>query len=332
MPASINAELQDAAIRHQIYIGRLGGGVAARMLNFLARADQRIVERLLTAPDRVTTSRLNDLLIQIREIQRQLQKQIDGQLAGELADIAEFEINHLNRQFAKIESSVDFSPIDAIAVRAVVMSQPFSGTHLRWATTGEHVDELFRRRIKLVESEIKMAYVQGDSISQMVRRIRGTSSLGYSDGVLPMSYRAAESIARTATTHIAARAREAYYKEQDAIKKVRWLSILDNRTCIVCMSRDGMEYVPGEKAQRPPAHANCRCTISPVLDQRIAGPLPDLPTYGQWLRTQPRAFVEEVLGQRRAALYLSGKLELSRFVDRKGQILNLEQLAQKYGV
>ena len=127
------------------------------------------------------------------------------------------------------------------------------------------------------------------------------------------------------------------------IKGVRWLAILDGRTSAICRGRDGKVF-PVDSGPRPPAHPGCRSTtvavlksfreigidaddapgISGVLDGKAA----PFQTYNDWLRTQPKAFIEDVLGKTKAKLYLDGNLSLDKFVDIKGgRTFTLEDLA-----
>jgi SPP1 gp7 family putative phage head morphogenesis protein len=54
-------------------------------------------------------------------------------------------------------------------------------------------------------------------------------------------------------------------------------------------------------------------------------------TYEQWLKRQPTAFQNEVLGPTRAKMWRSGKADLGDFVDRSGKVLNLDQLKKLEG-
>lgn len=63
-------------------------------------------------------------------------------------------------------------------------------------------------------------------------------------------------------------------------------------------------------------------------DENI-GIVPAQTSYREWLKTQPREFVEDVLGKKRAKLFLEGKVDLDQFVDRNGAVLSLEQLAKR---
>jgi hypothetical protein len=59
------------------------------------------------------------------------------------------------------------------------------------------------------------------------------------------------------------------------------------------------------------------------------GTVPGITTYDQWLRTQPRAFQNEVLGVKKAQAFRGG-LKLDKFIDRRGQELTLVQLKEKF--
>lgn len=64
--------------------------------------------------------------------------------------------------------------------------------------------------------------------------------------------------------------------------------------------------------------------------QRV-GQVPAGTTYDAWLRKQPVAFQNEVLGKAKADLFRKG-LKLDQFVDRKGAELTLKQLRSKYNL
>ena len=45
------------------------------------------------------------------------------------------------------------------------------------------------------------------------------------------------------------------------------------------------------------------------------GQVADDLSYGEWLRRQPKPFVEDVLGPTKAKLFLEGELDVDKFVD-----------------
>jgi predicted Fe-S protein YdhL (DUF1289 family) len=58
------------------------------------------------------------------------------------------------------------------------------------------------------------------------------------------------------------------------------------------------------------------------------GQVPARTTYGEWLRTQPAEFQNDVLGPARADLFRGG-MPLTKFVDRAGGGLTLRQIRER---
>lgn len=64
--------------------------------------------------------------------------------------------------------------------------------------------------------------------------------------------------------------------------------------------------------------------------QENIGHEPETTNYGGWLKKQPAAFQDEVLGQAKGKLFRNGGLELSQYIDRNGNELTLDQLRGRY--
>jgi hypothetical protein len=71
---------------------------------------------------------------------------------------------------------------------------------------------------------------------------------------------------------------------------------------------------------------NCRSLTAFVT---IDGPAPEKVTYNEWLRDQPIEDQEEVLGVTKAKLFRDGNLPMDRFVDPKGHVYTLDELAKR---
>jgi len=63
--------------------------------------------------------------------------------------------------------------------------------------------------------------------------------------------------------------------------------------------------------------------------REMIGTVPSEVTYGEWLLNQSKDFQDEVLGIERAKLFRRGKIPLSKFVNRQGRYLTLDQLRAK---
>jgi SPP1 gp7 family putative phage head morphogenesis protein len=319
------------------------------MLALLNQSEARLVQTMHELdPDLVSTrfkrQRIERMLADIRDQQNQLRKDFKSTLKGETDPIAANERKFTKKQLTEAAGAAftrGFDFVSQARVQAAATSRPFQSVHLKWATQGEHVDELFRRRMGLVRDEIRRGFVEGATTPEIVNRIRGTRRLNFSDGILEISRRSAETMVRTAVNHTANAARQVIFEEnEDLIAGVRYVAILDGRTTAICRALDGNIY-PIDKGPRPPQHPNCRSTTVEILKDEIdsvaKGPRgtlnvkggPEYNSYNDWLKTQPKPFVEDVLGKKKAKLYLDGNLPLDKFVDKKGAELTLDQLRVK---
>jgi SPP1 gp7 family putative phage head morphogenesis protein len=160
---------------------------------------------------------------------------------------------------------------------------------------------------------------------------------------MEVTRRQAATVVRTAVSHVVNQARELTYKtHKKVIKGVRWLSTLDGKTSDICISLDGQVFGIYE-GPRPPAHHQCRSMTVPVIKSwkelginlkqakpgtraSMNGQVPAKMKYGEWLKTQPKSFQNEVLGRRKAELFRRGNVPVSRFIDNKLRPLTLRQL------
>lgn len=348
---AVNDAILDTQVSHAVGLQRLGTGILRRILALLNRTDADLVEQIRTRLDGVepgtfdtafTTERLKGLLDAVRSINAEVYARIQAALLKEGIGLAFYEAEYQSNVLAEhVPVRLDIVQPTTEQLQAIVMKRPFQGRILRdWA------QGLEQGRTQKVHDQIRIGMVEGETVDQIVRRVRGTQALGYKDGVLEIGRRDAESVVRTAVNHIASGASEAVYQRNaDLISGVRWVSVLDSRTTPVCQSRDGKVYEPG-KGPRPPAHWNCRSTTTPVtksfrdlgidLDEVDAGTrasmngqVPADLTYGAWLAKQSATFQDEVLGRAKGLLFRKGGLTVDKFVDRSGHAYTLEELRRR---
>jgi hypothetical protein len=240
----INKDLQDSAIRHQIFMSRVSTGVRNRMLALLNRSEADLVRTMNALdPDLVSTrfkaARIERMLRDIRDQQAQLKGEFKRALRAETGPIAVNEHNFTRKQLIEAAGksfAKGFDFVSPARVQAAATARPFQSVHLKWATQGEHVDELFRRRMGLVRDEIRRGFVEGASTPELVRRIRGTRAQNFTDGILEINRRSAETMVRTAVNHTQNAARQIMFEEnEDLIAGIQYVAILDGRTTAVCV-------------------------------------------------------------------------------------------------
>lgn len=191
-----------------------------------------------------------------------------------------------------------------------------------------------------VTDQLRMGINNGETISELTQRVRG---------VINTKGNNAQTIARTVQTAVSAEIREETFdNNSNVVKGYEWVSVLDTRTSDICKSLDGEVYMLDDpKRRKPPAHPNCRSTITPVLkswkelginaNELSAGTRRDMDgksisaktDYGAWLKTQSEKVQDEALGKAKADLFRDNGLDMKDFVNRIGNPLTVEQVKEK---
>lgn len=352
---SVNTEIRDAAIRHAIYSERFGKGLARKIVALLNAVDSDLSDKLEARINKIagggatgpaTMRRMAEILDTIRVLNRDVYERVANGLEAELIGMAAFEIENQQETLARIMPvSITATAPTATVLKTLVTSTPIDGFLLKpW------VDQMASNRLGRVEKALRIGIAQGETASQLTRRIRGTKANGYRDGILQISRRSAETLALTANSTIANAARETVYKDNaKLIDKLKWVATLDTRTSAVCQHRDGKLYDLDKPHPTPPAHPRCRSILIPItvpfsklgLDaadysprQRASmdGQVPGKTTYEDWLKKQPRERVVEIYGKERADLFLSGKVSFDDLYKQDGALYSLADLRKKSGL
>lgn len=348
---SVNEELVDELLRHQVYVERFKKGRLTELSVFLATLmddvsallGQRLTD--VRTANTVNTQRLQQLLRDMQRVSDQAAAEITGTMRQQLKDLALYETGYLATAVATIVPvAISFQAVAPVQLWAAVNARPFEGRLIEeWFT-----DYTAIQRDRLTQA-VRMSVVEGETVDQTIRRIRGTKTMGHKDGIVQgITRRSAEALARTAISHVVTAARQTTLAEnQDVVKGVLWRSTLDSRTSEICITRDGKVY-PVESGPRPPAHPNCRSAISPVLKSwkelginlkeapegtraSMNGQVPASETYASWLKRQPVSFQNDVLGQTKAKLFRQGELTVDKFVDEQtGRGYTLAELRARH--
>ena len=347
---TVNEEILDRAIRRAIRVQQFSKGQAEEIRVLLQkkvypRLIERVAARLANISARgydvgpKTSKRTANMFAQVDEIIQEEIQLVAKDAHRTTVAFARSESDWLLRSMsgaAPIE--LGLSPPSAQVLKSAATSRPFQGRLLR-----DWYGDLATDTQKRVRGAIRDGMSNGETLDDIVRRLRGTRAGGFRDGVLRTTTRQAQNIARTSMSHVSAHAREATYDANESlIKGVVWVSTLDGRTSLTCIALDGEEFPVGE-GERPPAHWGCRSSTIPVLKswkelgvnagemspgQRASmnGLVPGGTTYGEWLKTQDLAFQNEVLGPGRAKLFREG-LGVDAFTGANLKPISLAQLS-----
>ncbi|WP_375283930.1 minor capsid protein [Sphingobium yanoikuyae] len=350
MADGVNAELASLYVLHAIYAQRYGKSVAAKIVRMINSADKSLVDEVTRRYAQIaadgfdrgpaTTRRIEETIRDLRAINDNAYRPVANDLIDELSDFAEYEAEWAAstiKRVIPVELGVNI-PAPGV-LRQLVEESPVSGYLVRpW------LDGIAESRITKIEAVIRDGVTSGRTTDQIVRSLRGTRAKGYADGVLGGSRKSVQSMVLTATATVQNNAREALYGGNPTlVPKVRFVATLDTRTTDRCRSLDGKVFDRSKPHPKPALHIRCRSLLVPVTPSwrelgfdvddvpaparaSMNGQVGGLETYSTWLPKQSRATIEEVLGKRKADLFISKKLKFQDFHDDTGKEYTLDQL------
>lgn len=355
MADSFAEAIHDSTIRRQVGIERFKSGTLRRIISILNEVDADIISQLAAVEGITSRRRLEAVLSEIREINRRAFTEVLSRMGDEVEAFAAADAAFVSQSMnaalpSGVSGAISFAaPSEKLLF--VAAKNDYNNRLVRGRTIQSWLDGIRSGDAERIESAVRLGFVEGQSVDNMVRRFKGTKALRFRDGLREVTRRQVESLVRTSIQSASSQARDAVYEENNGLLKgVQWISTLDGRTTVICQSLDQRVFDIND-GPRPPAHFNCRSTTVPVIKSwRELGfnakepPAPvrpyikstrryrDVPKaerklidrgtvpgdlkYPDWLRRQPRDFVEDVLGRDKASLFLDGKLKIEKFVDR----------------
>jgi hypothetical protein len=236
----VNEQLADAAVGHAVDLSRYSNGVVRRIIALLNRADADLFGQLGAAlstmtPEAFTVEWLEQMLVSVCRLNLSAYQAIQRELTTELQALAAYEAQYQYSLFREtlplqVVNLVGVATVSAETAYAAAMSRPFQGVLLReWAQRAGEA------RMIRIRDALRMGFVEGQTVDQMVRRLRGTRAAGYADGLIEIDRRNAAAVVRTAVQHTAATVRDRFHEANAGlIKAIEWVSTLDSRTSHAC--------------------------------------------------------------------------------------------------
>lgn len=353
--------LLDRVIEQAVYLERLKRGEGRKAQAPLKEASNRVrgmVAELLQRVDGVSkpweSAAYAEIVQRITAEMRQAARVVESQTTDLIIAAARLEAEWQGVTLAKsLPVEFSFTRVPDAQIAALARA-PIEGRQLAdWAKGIEQTS------VANVTQALNRGLQRGAPMPEIAREIREK---------LDTSTRAAEAITRTAITHASSGARMEFAQANaDIVVGVRWVSTLDSRTTTLCASLDGKVF-PLDSGPRPPAHVGCRSTtvlLTRTPDELLSGERKAITpeyldaagkrasrgtrpsidenedktkevkastTYGSWLKGQPAATQDRVLGQARARLFRSGKVPIEGFVGDDYSPLTLAEIAERWKV
>lgn len=281
----INEILQRDFITYVANLRRLSGSEQQVVIAVLNQLQLEIVE-ILQSQSNLTSyreSRLRSLLNQINGVISTGYEELQTTITSDMESLARTTVRNIVSAFEGVGIALQTVALSdeqyaALASDALIEGAPSSRW---WAKQSDTLKFAF-------STEVRKGIVAGESIDDIVRRIRGRSTgkwwnyewkgkkyryTQFEGGIINAATRQAQALVRTSVQQVAADTKMAILKENaDILKGMQWVATLDSRTTLLCAARDGKLYdldgAPiGHKLPflgGPPAHWNCRSTLVPV--------------------------------------------------------------------
>lgn len=331
---STNDKIEDAITRHQVFIMRYSLGREAVADEYVARLVEAVEERLGPDIASVSPARLDqiiaDVLSDIKERSDEYEKSVVDEMLEFIGYQSDFNVNLLD---FNAEAEVVTPALGILQAAMLLRRMPLEPT--KSYTINEALREYSDRKSRQIVQTVRDGVTLGQTSQEISSNVKNLTKL---------QQRQAATLARTITNYVSIQAREVVMRENsDITDSYKWIATLDSRTSLICAGRDQQVFKESNDSPKPPAHFNCRSTITPIVKDEfdlgldIQGRRPAVSdegvkqvkgntSYESWLRRQSVAFQVEVLGVARAKLFREGRISIGRFVDEQGRTLTLDQL------
>lgn len=353
----INDLFQSSVLRRELDLLRVDAAWSIRSIDVLREVSSQITAKIAEIAYESSDS-VNRRLQRLQVLLNRVNRIIDGGfddlssiMTASLSELAESEavwtVRMINDTLGIDLASVSVSPrwVQSVLTSSLIEGAP---TEDWWSRQAESLKNRFA-------DTLREGMMQGETLSDLIRRVRGKRENGYTDGVMNASYVRTEAIVRTSVMKVANNARLATLADNsDLFSGIKWISTLDKRTSAICRALDGLTWDMDLKPvghdlefHTPPRHWNCRSTTVPIMksyeelaglsprkmakvDQgtraSMNGQVPAEVKYEDWLRSRPVEEQQEVLGMARWNLWTKGKASLIDMVSQSGRPLTLEQI------
>ena len=349
---SINEQLLDNTISHQVELQGYQNHVAEKMVATLNRADRKLVSELEDAlerlpPERFTVKRLERMLDEVMNLNQEVYALLEGSLKTELLDLVNFEAAYQQQLFAHVlPVELNVAGILPETVYTAAFSRPFQISKDGAVTLSQYLAGLSDHRAKLIRQSISLGYTLNEPIDKIVRTIRGTRAQNYVDGLLQAPRHHVEGMVRTAVNHFSNFTAQRFYKKNEAILNGwQFIATLDSKVTITCASLSNKVFPIGE-GPIPPRHIRCRSFATPVVKsfRELGIDVDNIPastrasmsgqvaadiTFSDWLKSRPSSIQDEILGPTRARMFRANEITVDKFADTRGKVYTLDELRKR---
>jgi len=239
----------DASTRHQVFLQRYGGGESKKAIATLNRLRRDINARLMQEPTQFQAARLYAVLEDIEKLAADAFGVMISRIQAEVPKLAANEAEFSAVLYGK-GAVIDFSiPSEQSLLQAVSLAALPAVKGYSSITIDEALRQFSTKKARQISQLIRDRLVLGDTTPDIAKAV-GQIMTG-------LQQRQLDALVRTIVNHVSSVARYQVYEENaDIMDGYQWVATLDNKTTIICGTRDGEVYKLGA-GPMPPAHYNC---------------------------------------------------------------------------
>jgi len=349
-------ESVDANVRHQLYVERLSSTNSNKLDPELKKLATWLRHRLADEGGSISSKKaLNAIVADAKAAFGTTYTNWADQTAKFFNDLAVYE-SGFQTDLLTAETVDDYTAEQPTqkSTKALVKNTPMMiGANGGAVFIKDMVGNFSPTNTKKATDLLISGFYNGSTTSAIADSIIGTKKNQRKDGVMLQAKRSATSISKTGATHTSNMSKENVYKENGgedgAVQGYSIVAVLDSRTSQNCRGADGTKvYHDDTYKPRPPFHLRCRTVIRPLLrsdlnsiknEERLTKPAGE-PEYEStnlqfytWLKRQPAAFQNDILGPTQGGIFRNANLTPSEFraasVTKEFEPLTIPEMAAK---
>ncbi len=294
------SELFDIVVRRQIYIEGLKASKGIEFAGTLAKLRTELAYRLsgfeYNDLGSATRTALKRLIVDLRKIAKAIFDPYLAALIDWLQRFVKIDLGLLGGIYRSAEPQaaerLDTAK-DSDSMWALAIGLPMAATG---TLALSFLNALLPSTYVKFERLTLQHYANRSTKEELINAIVGNPNSKDMQGYLRQLNAQGNAATNTVIQHLSAQVNE---NLSDKITDLyQWISVLDDHTTKICISRAGNIYRYG-KGPVPPAHVGCRSTTAPYH----AGGDREHGSFSDWLKRQSDEFVDDALDGRRGARY-----------------------------
>jgi SPP1 gp7 family putative phage head morphogenesis protein len=285
-------KLQDALIRHQVYLEGLKLSSYEEAEEAVEEVERDIIALLIglgvATLSALTIKKLNGLIARIRDIVGNRFTKAGKSFLKFIDDFTRVE-RRQHREILK-PFGQPTKPVPTLGdTKSKVRNAIVPGTGM---LTAGMISDAFNSMREEIVRMVRMGYANEETLQDLIKRIVGDAERGFKDGWLNKAKRKVKAVFTTVVQHVSSQVGKLV--QETFFSRYQWVSVIDEKTTEICTERDGNVYTYGQ-GPLPPAHYNCRSTVTPYVEGAMDAW--EKTDWFEWATSQPREILEDMIGR-----------------------------------